>query len=179
MDNGLIPHRYAKALYKYADEQGCAEPLYKSIRLLCKAFEDNPGLNKVLCNPYASATDKEQLLQTASGAPSDDTLVRFFRLMSGHYRQEYFRMACLAYQEVYTCEKGILPVEILSAVELTDRIKAKIEGILHRHYKDKRLDTTYLVDPSLIGGFMIKTSSSVLDASVVAELKRLRSKLLN
>ncbi len=179
MDNGLIPHRYAKALYKYADGQGTAEQLYGNVRLLCRAFEGNAGLEKALCNPYSPMSDKTRLLRTASGNPADDTLERFLRLMEGHHRQHFFRMACLCYLEVYTTGKGILPVEIQSAVEMPDRLKSKLEDVIRRQYPDKRLDTTYTVVPDLIGGFIIKTDSSELDASVVAELKRLRSKLLN
>lgn len=179
MDNGLIPHRYAKALYKYAEGQGTAEELYGHVKLLCKAFEGNKGLEKALCNPYASMSDKTRLLWTASGAPADDTLVRFLQLMTSHFRQHFFRMACLNYLKVYTESKGILPVEIQSAVEMTTPLKSKLESVLHLQYTDKRLITTYTVVPGLIGGFIIKTDSSELDASVVAELKRLRAKLLN
>ncbi len=179
MDNGLIPHRYAKALYQYAEGQGTAEQLYRCVRLLCKAFEGNTQLEKALCNPYALMSDKTHLLQTACGEPADDALIRFLQLMTGHHREHFFRMACLNYLEVYNADKGILPVEIQSAVEMTGRLKSKLEDVLHRQYPGKRLDTTYTVMPGLVGGFIIKTDSSELDASVIAELKRLRSKLLN
>lgn len=179
MDNGLIPHRYAKALYKYAEGQGTAEQLYKNVKLLCKAFEVHTGLEKALCNPYAPMSDKTKLLQTVCGTTSDGTLIRFLQLMTSHYRQHFFRMACLNFLEVYAANKGLLPVEIQSAVEMTNQLKSKLEDVLHRQYPGKQLDTTYTVVPDLIGGFIIKTDSSELDASVVAELKRLRSKLLN
>lgn len=178
MDNGLIPHRYAKALYKFADGQGTAEQLYRTVKLLCKAFEKTTELEKALCNPYAPMSDKTHLLQTACGASASDAIVRFLQLMTSHHRQNFFRMACLNYLEVYTTAKGILPVEIQSAVEMTSSLKTKLEGVLHRQYPEKQLDTTYTVVPDLIGGFRIKTDSSELDASVAMELKRLRSKLL-
>ncbi len=179
MDNGLIPNRYAKALYKYAAEKGCADRIYDEMRLLCKSFENNAELNKTLCNPYSSLDDKEKILLTAAGTSSDDILIDFFRLMIRHNRLELFRIACLFYLEVYSKATGLMHVEVQSAVPITNRIKDKIGDILNKEFPQKKFETTYNVNPDIIGGFVINTRTSILDASVATELNRFRSKLIN
>ena len=44
---------------------------------------------------------------------------------------------------------------------------------------DKTLEFVYEIDPSIIGGFILRVDSMQLDASVNSELKKLRLKLLN
>ena len=43
MDQGLIPRRYAKALYLYAVERHCDRPLYEVMRRLSAAFGRGAG----------------------------------------------------------------------------------------------------------------------------------------
>ena len=45
--------------------------------------------------------------------------------------------------------------------------------------QDKRVEFIHEVDPSIIGGFIVRVDSMQLDASVNKELKLLRLKLLN
>ena len=54
MDQGLIPRRYAKALYLHAVERHCDRPLYEVMRRLSAAFGREPGLNDALANPFVA-----------------------------------------------------------------------------------------------------------------------------
>ena len=58
MNEGLIPRRYAKALYKYAQENGCAKEVYAGTQVLEKAFASHPSLSKSLGNPALSNDEK-------------------------------------------------------------------------------------------------------------------------
>lgn len=58
--------------------------------------------------------------------------------------------------------------------EVLDRI-----GDLMKKQTDKTLEFVYEIDPSIIGGFILRVDSMQLDASVNSELKKLRLKLLN
>lgn len=179
MDNGLIPKRYAKALYKYAVEEGLSEQLYHEMKQLCHSFENHADLNNMICNPYLPSEIKEKLLVTASGLPTDGILIRFMHLMNTHSRESFLRLTALSYIRVYTESSGILPMEILSAMELPKDIKIRIIGILENKFFDKTLEISYYIEPKLIGGFIVKTDSMILDASVRNELKNIGFKLLN
>ena len=67
MNEGLIPRRYAKALYKYAQEQQCTQQVYADSQRLEEAFATHPALTKALGNPALSANETEQLLVAAAG----------------------------------------------------------------------------------------------------------------
>ena len=66
MNDGLIPQRYAKALYKYALEKGTSADIYREMAAVASAFDSEPKLQKVLANPFVTAADKEKLLISAA-----------------------------------------------------------------------------------------------------------------
>ena len=67
---------------------------------------------------------------------------------------------------------------IITAVALDKEVLDRI-GDLMKKQTDKTLEFVYEIDPSIIGGFILRVDSMQLDASVNSELKKLRLKLLN
>ena len=65
MDQGLIPRRYAKALYAVGEERSDTATLYKVMQALTNAFVSTPGLADTIANPYVSDADKTALLSKA------------------------------------------------------------------------------------------------------------------
>ena len=69
MISGLIPHRYAMALYKYAQESDSQEPIYEAMKTVLGAYSENKDLQKTLSNPYVK-TDCARLSPTARSTGS-------------------------------------------------------------------------------------------------------------
>ena len=178
MNEGLIPRRYAKALYKYAQEHQCTQQVYADTQRLEEAFATHPALAKALGNPAINAAEKEQLLVTAAGSEAGKAILRFINLVILNRREEFLRAALLAFQDIYRQENGIARVTIVTATTLSDDIMARIKGLLKEQLK-KELEFVYEIDSSLIGGFILRVDSMQLDASIQNELKKLRVKLLN
>lgn len=178
MNEGLIPRRYAKALYKYAQEHQCTQQVYADSQRLEEAFATHPALSKALSNPALSVKEKEQLLVAAAGTDAGTAILRFINLVILNHREAYFRAAMLDYQEVYRKENNMARVTITTAAPVSDEIVTRIKNLLKTQL-DKELEFVYLTDPALIGGFVLRVESMQLDASIQNELKKLRVKLLN
>ncbi len=73
MNEGLIPKRYAKALYKFACEKGADQGLYRLMGNLGRSFADNPALDSTVANPFVGDDDKIALLKTAATGAADTT----------------------------------------------------------------------------------------------------------
>lgn len=58
MDQGLLPRRYAKALYKYAVERDVAAQMYTVMDTLTKAYDDNASLQATIANPFVDTPAK-------------------------------------------------------------------------------------------------------------------------
>lgn len=178
MDNGLIPRRYAKALYKYSVENGNSEEVYKEMKEVEESFQRNPSLQKTLSNPFVSARDKEKLLIAAAGSGVEEDFRRFVRLIIDHKREEYAYQMALAYRDMYRKEHHISKVKITTAWLMPADELAKIRDMVSRAFPDRELEWSHSVNRNLIGGFMVDVDDSRLDSTLNNELEQLRLKLL-
>ncbi len=179
MNDGLIPNRYAKALYKVANERGDTAQVYAQMNLLNAAYEVQAGLKKAVNNPFLPLADKLQLLCTAAGADGNGSTARFMELVVKNNRVDFMRDIALAFMRQYRENNGIARVEIVTATELGDNEINAIIDVVKNQLKGKTIELSKRVDPSLIGGFMVDVDSRVLDASVKNQLEKLRLKLLS
>lgn len=179
MDDGLIPNRYAKALYKAALEKDATKEVYEQMKHLSKSFVEVPSLQKAVDNPYLPSKDKEKVLLTAAGAKSQSIYAKFIELIVKNNRENFIKGMAIAYQSLYRKENGIAQVEITSAKPLTDTELDKIKKVITNYENGKVLEFTQKVDSDIIGGFIVKIDSVLLDASIKNELKKLRLKLLS
>ena len=177
MDKGLLPRRYAKALYKYADEKGRTAQVYDLMQNLNVAFDTNHDLQSTIANPFVPTDNKIALLSTAAGE-KNDILDDFVKLLAVNNRLDIVRGVALAYTALYRQENHIHLVEITSAAPLNDADKKRITDMIEKHIGNATAQYSFHVDPELIGGFVIKIDNESLDASVRNELKQLRQALI-
>lgn len=179
MDNGLIPRRYAKALYKFADAHGKTREVYDEMKDVIDSFIKNPGLQKVLSNPFVSREDKQNLLISAAGKKVENDYLGFVKLILEQHREDYAYRMALAYRDIYRDINKISQVRITTAVSLGDSEMARIRQMIESAFPDRTLEYTYVVDPSVIGGFIVDVDDSRMDASLSNELEQLRLNLIN
>ncbi len=189
MNQGLIPQRYAKALYKAALDRHCSESLYTMMKTLDGSFMTQPRLGQVMENPFVSASEKKDLLFTAAGISpasddasndcSTDTFTDFIRLLEENRRIEFIRGIALAYIAIYRRENAISTVTVTSAAPLQPDAAGRLMSIIRSRHPHGSIEYHEAVDPSLIGGFTVAIDNQRLDASIKNELKQLRLKLLS
>lgn len=179
MDQGLIPRRYAKALYKFALEKGADRRLYELTGNLAKAFMAQPALQEAVTNPFVAAADKTELLTTAAGAGKDDAVFAdFLKLLLHNNRIEFVRDIAIAYRDIYREEHDIYRVTVTSAQPLDAAEEQRLKALVEKHLRGGSMEYESRLDPELIGGFTVSVNNEKLDASVANELKQLRLKLI-
>lgn len=179
MNGGLIPRRYAKALYKFALQEGSDRQVYEEMKSVVSAFESNPDLNKVLANPFIGNDDKSNLLLSAAGKDAGNAYRGFVRLVLENRREMFAYEMALAYRDIYREAHGISMVRIVTAVEMPQVELDKLKALVQKSFTGRTLEYTYDVTPDIIGGFVIDVDSVRMDASISNELEQLRLTLLN
>lgn len=180
MNDGLIPRRYAKALYKFALEKGESEHVYELMRRLAESFSAEPSLQSVLGNPYVDDADKCALLCTASGATDADAVFNdFLKLLVENRRIAFAREIALAYVSIFREENAIYMVTVESAAPLDKNEEGRIRALVEKHLGGGKLEFNTSVNPELIGGFVVSVGNDRIDASISNELKQLRLNLLS
>ena len=179
MDNGLIPHRYAKALYKFAMEHGTAEKVYEEMKQVIASFQENPRLSKVLANPFVGNSEKSELLKAAAGDKVENDFLGFIRLILDKRREEYMLQMALAYRDIYRKANKISQVKIFTAVRLPEAEMERLRQLVSNSFKDTKLEFSEHINPEIIGGFIIDVDDTRMDASISNELEQLRLNLLS
>lgn len=182
MDQGLIPRRYAKALYAVGEERCDTAMLYQQMLDLTATLQGTPGMASTVANPFVGDADKTALLTKAvlskDGKP-DATFTDFLRLLEKKKRTAMIGDIARAYVDLYRKEKAIYRIDINSAASMGESERKRLEGIISKHIGKGTFEYNYTVDPSLIGGFTVTVNSERLDASVSTQLKQLRLKLIS
>ena len=178
MSDGLIPRRYAKALYKYAVENGDSQEIYELLKKLSFRYTAIDELKRAVLNPKISDEEKGAYMLKLVGGKPGSSLDNFLLMCVRNNRAEYLQKISLAYVDLYREAHEIAHVVITTAAPMPEaEINAIIE-IVKRRLGAKTLEIQQQVDPDLIGGFVVKINGLVLDASVKRELNELRLQLL-
>ena len=179
MDSGLIPQRYAKAMYKFALEHNSADAVYEEMKVVINSFRENPRLSKVLANPFVDDKEKYELLKAAAGDKVEDGFLGFVKLIIEKRREEFALQMALAYRDIYRKANHISQVKITTAVNLPDAEMDKLRTLVSNSFKDTKLEFTEQINPEIIGGFIIDVDDSRMDASISNEIEQLRLNLLS
>ena len=179
MNDGLIPKRYAKALYKLALENGDTQEIYELLKPMSQGIKGLDNVKRVMLNPMIASEEKGKVMMQVIGARPGSSLDKFILLVIKNNRTELLRKIALSYVNLYREEHGIAKVEITTATPLPQE---KIDDIVAK-IKQKLGNLTFEivqdVDPDLIGGFTVKVGDMLLNASVKNELNQLRLKLIS
>lgn len=179
MDQGLIPKRYAKAIYEVALADGTQKEMYSKMQLISAAFAAEPKLNATLNNPFVDVADKVSLIMAAAGASAADKgLEAVVALLKQNGRIGMMRDIAAAYESIYRKENKIFRVVVTAAAPMPEAEEKRLKDLIQAHLDGGSMEYTFRVDPELIGGFAVSIENERLDASVKNELKQLRLKLL-
>ncbi len=177
MSDGLIPRRYAKALYKFAVENGDSEEIYELLKKLSFRHTAIDELKRAVLNPDISDEEKGSYMLKLSGGKPGSSLDKFILLCVRNNRAEYLQKISLAYVDLYREAHEIAHVVITTAVPMPEaEIKAIID-IVKKRLGAMTLEIEQKIDPELIGGFIVTIDGLVLDASVKRELNELQLQL--
>ncbi len=180
MNEGLIPRRYAKALYKVAVEKHADERVYHLMKALSRSFEAEPRLSGLVANPFVSEADKTKLIMTASGASAGDSVMAdFVALLERNKRIALAPAMARAYVAIYRQAHRIYTVKVTTAAEPDTATMDRIKKLITDHLDGGTMEFSHETDPDLIGGFTVAIDNERLDASLRNELERMRLKLIS
>ena len=171
-----VAHRiYAQALYDAAKGRGRLPAVREELADFAAAVRDVPELRALLRNPQLDPRVKARALQDLLGE-SDQTLRNFVLVLAEKGRVGEIEDIAREFERLIARDERRLEVELTTAVELSDDEADAIARQIERA-SGRRVEARRKVDPSLIGGVVLRAGSLRLDASVRGRLERLRREL--
>ena len=180
---GPVAGRYAAALYEIAlekkdlpEQENMVDVVEGELKEDEKVIEENSGLNKMLYNPQITpAAKKETLVKLFEGRISKVT-GNFLALLVDRRRETYYADIVAEYIALANAGRNIIAAQITSAVALNEKEKAELNQIMSK-LAGKKVQTSFTVDPSIIGGVVVRMGDKIIDGSVKTRLAAMRESL--
>lgn len=170
-----LEKEYGDALYSLATEENCLDEALEGLSLAVSAFQENPGYLTLVQNPALPKEERLKLLDEAFTGlhPYVRNLLKLLcersalALASGALEQ---------FKSLLYDHRGIVPVEAVSAVPLTEGQKDALRDKLAA-----KLGKTILleneIDPSVLGGVKLRYQGKELDGTAAGRLSSLHRAL--
>jgi F-type H+-transporting ATPase subunit delta len=179
MANLRIAKRYAKALFEIAEETKKLEKITNDVVFIDSLVRSSRELQLFLKSPIIKEDKKREVLKEIfSDSRVDPVTLKFIMLLVEKKREDILHDIVKVYQQIYDEKMGIVSAEVVTAVEVGERLKKKIEQKILELTGAKKVKASYRVDPSIIGGIVIRVGDTVYDASIRRRIQLLREQLI-
>ena len=177
MNTGHIATRYATALLEYAIEKEQVEEVYTRVKMLSAVFLEVPGLRNALQDLSVPKQEKRKIMHIACGESLPSTLEEMMDLILQNEREEHLQSIAQRFIDIYRDRFRIQAGKLITAVPVEDNTRNKLVERIQQ-ITGENFEIESVVDPDLIGGFVLKLDDYRWDASVTGELQRLKKSLV-
>jgi F-type H+-transporting ATPase subunit delta len=169
--------RYAKAILDLANSKGVAEVVNNDMKSIALAISTNAELSAFILNPTTKVEVKESaLLEVFSN--TNGVTKGLFRLLFENKRFEILEAIAVEYNKLFDESNGIEVAKVTTAIPMDAGLEAKVLAKIAT-LSDKKITIENIVDPSIIGGFILRIGDKQYNASVANRLQVLKRELSN
>ncbi|MDH4983328.1 F0F1 ATP synthase subunit delta [Hyphomicrobium sp. D-2] len=169
-----VAGRYASALFELAREQGELDAVDADLSKFQGLLNGSEDLKRLVNSPAFAAEDQERALKAVlDWASVGATTGNFLKVVARNRRLSAAEDIIKNFRQQLALHRGEMTAEVQSAVQLSDEQLAELKNTLKASYgKDVRLETK--IDPSLLGGLVVKVGSRMFDSSLRTKLSNLK-----
>jgi F-type H+-transporting ATPase subunit delta len=142
---------------------------------LLALVRENREFKTFLKSPVIQFTKKKAILEQLFTGKLDELTLKFILLLAGKQREAILIEVIAAFLDQYRQLKHISIVKIISATPLP---KEQIEQLRHKLEASaigfENAEVITVVDPKLMGGYILEVEGNVYDASVRHKLDNLK-----
>ena len=149
------------------------------LQTLNELYKKNKAFKDIVLNEQLPLSEKEKVvkdfianLDVANKELAEELILYLIK----HHAFKYLSLIIRAYQYELENVLGTAKAEVITASELPEEVKEQLVKTLEGKL-NKKLEVEFKTDPDLIGGFVVKTTSFVVDASVKDLLRELAMKI--
>jgi F-type H+-transporting ATPase subunit delta len=169
---------YAKALMATAQAEGKVDVIVDQLESLVKdVLSKQPALSAAFVNPKISVESSVDLLDRVFGRAMDPTLLKSLKVMARRRRLGMIASIQQAASRMRDEAQGRLQVQVTTAQALDasalNSLREKLKGMLNAD-----VSLTNKVDPSVIGGLLVRIGDTVFDGSVDGQLNQMKKATL-
>jgi F-type H+-transporting ATPase subunit delta len=166
--------RYATALFELARDEKALDTVAAELKGFVGMLDGSPELQRMVASPVFSAEEQERVLAAILARADMSGLTQnVLRLLARNRRLFLVRDVIKGFNGLLARHRGEASAEVVSAHPLDEaQLQALRETLRNISGREVRVETH--VDPSILGGLVVKIGSRMIDSSLKTKLTSLK-----
>jgi len=163
--------RYARALFELSKEKKCLDEILQEFNEFLAIVEKDEALQLLLKLP--NVIRREQLLIQFFKDSYSEIFFNFILVLLKNNRYSLLQQIFQDYLSQHDKFNNRIRAEVVSAIPLTENVSSDLVEKLKVYFKaDVRIENQ--VDPSILGGIIIRVDRQVFNASVLEKINKMK-----
>jgi F-type H+-transporting ATPase subunit delta len=168
-----LAHRYAAALYAVAGDQQALDAVVEQMQALHRLIEDSADFRRLLASPLVDVNAAQKAARAVlADAGFGKTVQDFVSVVAANRRLGALPAIVNSFARLVAEKRGVVVAEVATAHPLTEVQEQQLRArLIEAGYGN--VDIVKRVDPSLLGGLVVRVGARLFDSSLKSRLQRL------
>lgn len=167
-----IAEVYSKALFELASQQQLVDTVKSDLDILGNLITTGKNFLAFMASPTFSVEQKQQLIEKSCGSSLNNLTSDFLMVVISHNRITFLPYIIAKYEKMYQNYHNYCNIRVTVSQPLSPEGNEYLKTVLSVAMNNDRILLDATVEPSIIGGIIIRYGDIVIDNSVSSRLKR-------
>ena len=178
--NTEVSRRYSKALFKVASKDNSEQVIYDEVSSLLDLFKSNDIFAKLFLTPLLSSKSQLKLVNNLFSNTDkkkinvSKNVLAFLKVLAKNGRLKILLNSLYSFQNLVKSMYQEININLTTAFPISEDNVNKIKNILLKK-TDKKINIISNVDKNIIGGMILQSGSSLIDASIRNKILKLNN----
>nr|WP_321315964.1 ATP synthase F1 subunit delta [uncultured Ligilactobacillus sp.] len=177
ISNATLAIRYGNALFEVAKEQDSLTETANELSELKAALDKEPGFVVFMTSPQIDEKAKQETLGEMTKNASS-LVQNLLKMLYDYHRIMILQAIIDIFNRLYDEDRKIVRATVKTAIALDDAQKDKLAKKFAEIENANQVILEEKVDPSIIGGVVLQSSSYIYDGSIKSKLEQVKRLLL-
>lgn len=169
-----VAGRYASALFELATDEGKVAEVEGDLAKVRSLCDESTDFIRVIRSPVIAAEDQTKALSAVLAKAGVGALtINFFKLLAKNQRLFTTLDVVRNFNALAARARGEVMAEVTAAAPLSDAQVAELKNTL-KGTVGKDVTLVQKVDPSILGGLVVKLGSRMIDSSLKTKLDTMK-----
>jgi F-type H+-transporting ATPase subunit delta len=170
--SGRVGELYAQTLFELSLEREVSTPTKEEMDSLQVIFAAEKEFWGLLCSPYFTPTFKIELLEKVFSGRLSELTLDFLKVTIKHGRIRYLPDMNASFIKLWDNYHGSVPIKVVLSEKMEDEWGTKFSDEMASILK-RKITLEVALDPSIIGGIIIRYADKVVDNTIRTRLQNL------
>jgi len=167
----VVREIYCEVLFELAEEAGAVDAVMDDLASVESILRADPEFAAIMSSPTISGKEKAEVTRRVFSGKVTDLTLDFLSVLAKRNRMSNLFDISLNYESMLDTHYKRHPIEVVLAEEPDDKQIEELKAQLSKAI-DGEVKLTVEIDPSIVGGIIIKKGGKVIDNSISTLLNR-------